>query len=78
MTEPSFSEPSFSEIVERHRKRLMAIPEVTGVAVGLSPQDSTRKCVLVYVTSQQRPEGVPEELDGAPVEIVRTRGFQAL
>ena len=74
----SVSDLSLKECLERHRKKLIALPGVVGVALGLSPRDS-RRCLLLYTDATADPDALPKELDGHPVEIVQTgSGFRPL
>lgn len=67
------------EAVDEHRKEIMAIDGVVGVAVGLSPNRPDLKCILVYVTMGEWPPDLPTELEGHPVDIVKTgKGFRPL
>ncbi len=71
--------PRLAEVVRRHRKDVMKISGVNGIAGGLCQSKPDEKCIIVYVTVQDRPEGLPRELEGYPVEVVRTgRGFRPL
>jgi hypothetical protein len=68
---------SLKETMDRHRKRWMQLAGVTGVAVGLSKSDSSQRCIQVYVTTDEWPEGLERVIEGHPVEIVRTKPFRA-
>ncbi len=69
--------PSLSETMDRHRKRWMQLAGVTGVAVGLSKDDASQRCIQVYVTTDAWPEGLERVIEGHPVEIVKTQQFRA-
>lgn len=64
-------------VIERHRLDVMAIDGVAGIAVGLSKADPAKPCIHVYVTTTDWPEGLPHQLDGYDVELVKTPGFRA-
>jgi hypothetical protein len=70
--------PSAQEVIERHRKRLLEIPNVHGVAFGVSPTDDSKHRILVYANTDQPPAELPTTLDGYEVEWVKSSGFHAL
>ncbi|MCI0405975.1 MAG: S1 family peptidase [candidate division Zixibacteria bacterium] len=61
-------------VQERNTDRLMGLDGVEGVALGLS---SNGKAVIKVFTSKQDVAGLPEELDGLPVEAELTGKFFA-
>jgi hypothetical protein len=63
------------EVQERHTERLMAMEGVVGTAVGLNDQD--RQVVLVLL-EHAGVSGLPEELEGVPVDPVVTGKIEAL
>ena len=66
-------------VLDEHRSRLMRIPGVVGVSFGISPSDPAKRCILVHVTTEDRPPDLPRVLDGFEVEVVRVPGgFRAL
>jgi hypothetical protein len=67
---------SLKEVVERHRKRIIQLRDVSGVGVGVSPKDPSKPCILVYVTTNDWPEGLEREIDGYDVELAETTGFR--
>ena len=69
---------SLKDVLERHRAQVMSAPGVAGIAVGLSKADPQKRCIQVYVTTDDWPEGVPHQLDGYDVELVKTSGFRAI
>jgi len=72
------SETSLKEILDKHRETIMKIPGVIGVGVGLSPGDPGKKCILVYITRDERPEELPEQIEGVDVEMIKkTKDFRA-
>ena len=66
------------ETLERHRKRWIRLDGVTGVAVGLSQEVPDEACIVVYVSTDQRPDGLEETIEGFRVEVKRSQGFRAL
>jgi hypothetical protein len=72
------NDPNLKDVVERHRAQVMRLRGVVGIAVGLSKSDPSKRCVQVYVTTNDWPEGVPHQLDGYEVELVKSSGFRAL
>lgn len=64
-------------MLERHRRRLMEIDGVVGVAIGRSSSDPEKLCVLVYSTAAERPSGLPAEIEGWQIEVRKTSGFRA-
>ena len=71
------AERDMKDTIDRHRKRLMQLPGVTGVAVGLSKTDTSQCCILVYVTNEDWPAGLERLIEGYPVETVKTKPFRA-
>lgn len=71
------SEPNLKDVVERHRAAVMQVRGVVGIAVGLSRGDSGKRCIQVYVTADDWPEGVPRQLEGCEVELVKSSGLRA-
>jgi hypothetical protein len=65
------------DILDRHRRRLMELDGVVGVAVGRSSKDPKKLCVLVYTTAAERPSGLPAEIEGYEIEVRKTSGFRA-
>lgn len=68
---------SLQDVVERHRADVLEIDGVAGIAVGVSPVDPAKRCILVYTTTNGWPAGLPHQLDGYDVELVKTSGFRA-
>ena len=73
----TMKKPSLKQVIERHRARVMQLPGVVGMAVGLCKASPRKRCIQVYVTGGNWPEGLPRRLDGYSVELVRTSGFRA-
>jgi hypothetical protein len=69
--------PSLRDVINRHRQQVMRLPGIVGIAVGLSKSDKRKRCILVYVTVDQWPDGLPRQFEGHSVELVRTSGFRA-
>ena len=67
--------PSLRDVIEKHRKSLMAIEGVVGVGAGTTPDEPKETCVLVYVTGDT--SELPRELEGYRVEVEKTRPFHA-
>jgi hypothetical protein len=59
---------------ERHTERLLKLPSVVGTAVGLNP--AGKPVVQIFVTAPN-PQGVPDALDGIPVQRKVTGLFMA-
>jgi hypothetical protein len=59
-------------VMEAHSAKLMSIPGVTGVAVGLTSDQ--QPCILVLVVRETREvrKKVPANIEGHPVEIMVT------
>ncbi len=69
----------WKEVIERHRKRLMGIPGVVGVGLGVSAEDPKSRRILVYTTSSSWPAGLPKTVEGRKIELKRVSGgFRAL
>ena len=62
-------------VQKRHADRLMAIPDVVGTAVGLTADG--QPAIKVY-TKAAAMAGIPDTLDGVPVEVEITGEFLAL
>jgi hypothetical protein len=71
------NELSLKDVVERHRTMVMQAKGVVGIAVGLSKADPRKRSIQVYVTTNEWPDGVPRQLEGYDVELVKTSGFRA-
>jgi hypothetical protein len=69
--------PSLKDVIERHREKVMSSKGVVGIAAGLSKADPQKRCIQVYVITNDWPAGVPRQLDGYDVELVKTRAFRA-
>ena len=63
------------EVQERHTDRLMAIEGVEGTAVGL---DRDVRPIVTVFTQDETVAGIPEKLDGVPVQVVVTGKIYAL
>jgi hypothetical protein len=73
------SNRSIEEVKADWEERLMAIPGVMGVGIGLT-QDRQRTCIKVYVNRQSsaQAEQIPNEIEGYPVEVEVRKHFRAL
>ena len=60
---------SAKEVLERHRDRIMQLPDVIGIAITRCAEDSQRTCILVYTTTDEWPTELPKELEGYSVQI---------
>lgn len=69
--------PSLKDVIDQHRADVMRIKGVAGISAGRSRADSSKHCIQVYVATDDWPEGLPHQLDGFDVELVRTTGFRA-
>ena len=63
------------EVQERHTGRIMELEGVEGTAIGFNQNDQL--AVKVF-TAGQGVAGIPQELDGVPVQVVVTGKFYAL
>jgi hypothetical protein len=63
-------------VQDRHTRRLLAIPEVVGTAVGLT--ESGQPAVLVFLKGAPPPGLLPENLEGVPVVAKLTGAFVAM
>jgi hypothetical protein len=73
-------EPALKQVIERHRMKLLAIPGVTGIAGGRTTAGEAGAggpCIVVYGTLSDPPAGLPDALEGYPVEFRRTGAFRA-
>lgn len=64
------------ETKRRHEARLLRIPRVVGVAVGMK---DGRECILVFTDADPNEirSAVPRSLDDIEVEVVRSDRFEA-
>ena len=64
------SDKTIKEVKEAWEKRLMAMPGVMGVGIGLR-KDSQEKCIKVFLNRKASSHAaqVPGEIEGYPVEI---------
>jgi len=70
---------SIEQVKEAWEERLMAMPGVTGVSIGLT-KDRQGTCIKVYVNRKASVQAtqIPQEIEGFPVEIVHRGIFRAL
>lgn len=74
-----------TEVQAKYADRLMALPYVVGVGVGLMKEDGayTQEIGLVVMVEQMPPEDLPEderipaELEGVKVDVQLTGSIQA-
>jgi uncharacterized membrane protein len=73
------SNRTIEEVKADWEERLMAMPGVMGVGIGLT-QDRQRTCIKVYVNRQSpAPTAqIPQEIEGYPVEVEVRKPFRAL
>lgn len=71
-----------NQVKQRHEERLMNLPQVVGVSVGMSANgngDADGRIVIkVFVSSTNAASDIPGELEGVPVEVEETGEFRAL
>lgn len=69
---------SIVEAMKAWEERLMAIPGVMGIGIGLG-EDAQVKVIKVYVhrNAWARTEQIPEQIDGYPVEVELRGTFRA-
>jgi hypothetical protein len=66
---------SVMAVQNRHTSKLMADPEVIGTATSLT--DDGKPAVMVLVTTERAARGVPANLEGVPVKVLRTDPIRA-
>lgn len=71
-------ESAVRRVIESHRRCLMKIAGVTGVAVGGSPENPEERWIVLYTATGDRPPEVPDRLDGYEVRVEKASGFRAL
>jgi hypothetical protein len=78
-TEPLQNDIDFATMVkDRHAPDMMRNPEIIGVGVGVTDEDSSKVAVVVYVDSTRPMQPrVPTTIDGVPVKVVPTDPFVA-
>ena len=86
MADPAKDGPPFHEnhpgiraaiaVQDRHTRRLIAIPEVVGTAVGLT--ETGQPAVLIFLKGTPPPGLLPENLEGVPVLAKITGAFVAM
>jgi hypothetical protein len=67
---------TIQEAKEAWEAKLMAIPGVSGVAIGLT-KDRKEKCIKVYVATDTAADTIPRAIEGFPVEIESRGAFRA-
>jgi hypothetical protein len=72
------SNRTIEEVKADWEERLMAMPGVMGVGIGLT-QDRQRTCIKVYVNRQSsaQTDQIPQEIEGHPVEVEIRGPFRA-
>jgi hypothetical protein len=73
------SRKTIQEAKEASEDRLMAIPGVMGVGIGLT-KDRQGRCIKVYVDREASAQAaqIPKEIEGYPVEVEIRGAFRAL
>ena len=68
---------SIEDVFAEHRERLMAIPEVVGIAQGLH---NNKPCIKVYVRRKtaEADQEIPQVIEGYAVVIEETGEIRAL
>jgi hypothetical protein len=77
MSQPPIQPPGLDiaiQVQEAHTPELLGKPEVVGTAVGV---DDEGKPVIQVFTKSNRFSGIPNHIDGFPVEVVITGQFVA-
>ncbi|MEW6207609.1 MAG: hypothetical protein AB1631_04530 [Acidobacteriota bacterium] len=70
---------SLKDVLEANREKILKIPGVVGVALGISPTRPGERCILVYIDTETRPPALPPVIEGYSVEAVKTgKGFRPL
>ncbi|MDJ0647737.1 MAG: hypothetical protein QNJ60_03440 [Xenococcaceae cyanobacterium MO_188.B19] len=72
------SNPTIEKVKADWEERLMAMPGVMGVGIGLT-QDRQKTCIKVYVNRQSSAQAdqIPQEIEGYPVEVEVRKPFRA-
>ncbi len=71
--------PSLQDVIARHRKAVLSLPDVNGVAGGISPKTPGKVCILVYVSDASTwPPGLAREIEGYDVKLVGGGEFHAM
>src|SRR5882724_4440255 len=67
------------KVKERHEGRLLAIPGVIGVGVGVSEKAFVQAAIEIYVkeTTEARRQALPQSLDGVEVKTIETGEIRA-
>ena len=70
---------TIEEVKADWEERLMAMPGVMGVGIGLT-QDRQQTCIKIYVNRQTsaQVDQIPQEIEGYPVEVEIRKPFRAL
>ena len=73
------SKKKIEEVRSAWEKRLMDIPGVMGIGVGLT-KDRSQVCIKVYVSREdsKQVEQIPKQIEGYPVEVEIRKPFKAL
>lgn len=72
------SRKTIEEVREAWEERLMAMPGVTGVGIGLT-KDRRERCIKVYASREAAAGATqpPKEIEGYPVEVEIRGAFRA-
>ena len=73
--EDEMTQPSIEEVQEAHTAEWMTLPGVVGVGIGLCEGEPCIR-VLLSRASPEAEEAIPERLDGYPVQLEVTGGFE--
>ena len=65
-------------VKERHEERLMSLPGVQAVAVGVGPTGrEDDPAIIVFLSPSASAQDLPRELDGVPVVLQRVEASRA-
>ncbi|MEA3276269.1 MAG: hypothetical protein U9Q81_13460 [Pseudomonadota bacterium] len=68
-----------SDVIAKHRQKIMALPQVEGMALGSCPDKPDSHCIVIYTTSEAWPDGLPQDLEGYRVVTKKIKtGFRPL
>ena len=68
------NQPSINEVLHEQTSRLMAIPGVVGVGIGMR---GDLPCITVFVIQSAVKDNLPSSLQGYPVSVEETGRFQS-
>lgn len=66
------------DVILRHGQVLLRRPGITGLAQGNAREHggADAPCLVLFATEDADTEGLPDQVEGIPLYVVRTPGFR--